>query len=350
MRLVTSLQLPCTFFKHWTPEDREATVVIIKAGFDIQPDGRLTLAQAQAPIAELDTFRGEPNASSLLREQELAPAKPATDLTLNAVARSPQGRPLPDWPVGIQVVERASYQFYVRGPWAWRKRLGRWRAGEPEPVAEVPLHYELAYGGHAPGADGEAPEYYDYNPVGRGFINRRRLESNEPIPGPQIGDLAEFMAARIDTPMSVHGVGPLAKAWLPRRAEAGTFDDAWLATRHPRMPKDYRLGYWNAAPKRLQLSPHLRGDEHILLIGLRHDPAPHRILLPRAGLAAHIDRPEAPAQPMPLTDVLIDIAAADPLQHRVELIWRLMLDDPGDIDTLHVEPFRVRPDNQQSAP
>ena len=334
MHLTSSLSFPHLTFKHWAPDDREGAVVIVKGTFGINADGQLGVTRDQPPILEVDAFWGAPNASSLQAEQELAPAKPATDLTLSAIARSPGGEALPDWPVSVEVVGRLFYGFQVRGPAQWAKANGRWRLPEPDPVTEVPIRYELAFGGSAPGEDG--PVFHDHNPVGRGFVTDRLLDGDDPIPAPQIGDLAEFMAGDIRSPMTVHGVGPIGKAWLPRRSAAGTFDEAWKATRHPRMPKDYTLAFWNAAPRRLQLSPHLRGGEQVVLRGLRHAPAPITFALPRQGMALRRGGPAGPAEPLPLTDVLVDVAAPDPRAHRVTLIWRGFLTDPDAIDTLHI--------------
>ena len=138
--------------------------------------------------------------------------------------------------------------------------------------------------------------------------------------------------------MTVHGLGPIAKAWLPRRSEAGTFDAAWKNTRHPRMPKDYSFAFWNAAPKRLQVDPYLTGGEQFTLKGFRHDPTPIEFTLPVVGVAAHKDTPDGPKARLSLTDVAIDITAPDPNMHRVTLIWRGVFANPDDIEAIHIAP------------
>lgn len=334
MLITTSLPFPHLTFKHWALDDREVAVVIVKGTFGTNPDGGLGVIPEQPPIVEVDTFWGEENASSLRAEQELAPAKPYTDVTVNAIARAPGGEALPDWPVSIEVEGRAFYGFQVRGPSEWRKERGKWKLSVPEPVTEVPICYELAYGGSTPGDDG--PVFHGFNPVGKGFVTDKLLAQEEPIAAPQIGDLAEFMAPDITAPMMVHGLGPIAKAWLPRRLQAGTFDDAWKATRHPRMPKDYSFAFWNAAPKRLQMNPFLTGGERFILKGFCHDPAPIAFTLPQIGVAVRRDGPHGPTARLYLTDVQIDITEADPTKHRVTLIWRSLFADPDDIAVLHV--------------
>ena len=150
MQLTTSLPFPHLTFKHWNLQDREVAILIVKGTFGVQADGNLGVMPEQLSIAEVDVFWGDENASSLQSEQDLAPAKPKTDVVVNAVARAPNEEPLTDWPVSIEIKDHTFYEFYVRGPSEWHKERGKWRLGEPEPVIEVPIRYESAYGGSAP--------------------------------------------------------------------------------------------------------------------------------------------------------------------------------------------------------
>lgn len=345
MRLTSSLPFPHLTFKHWAQNDSEAAVLIVKGMFAINDDGELGVTRDQPPIVEVDEYWGGDNASSLKIEQEIAPSKTCTDVTVNAVARAPGDEELPEWPVSIEVKDRVFYEFYVRGPSEWQKSRGKWKLSDPEPVKEVQIRYEQAYGGSA--HTDEEPEFYEFNPVGKGFTNDKMLDEDGPIPAPQIGDIAEFMAGDIKSNMTVHGLGPLAKAWLPRRSEAGTFDEAWKNTRHPRMPKDYSFAFWNAAPRRLQLEPYLTGGERFLLKGFRHNPTPIEFTLPKVEVAAHKDWPDGPKARLHLTDVAIDIADPDPSKHRITLIWRGLFANPDEIDTLHINATKENPKDEQ---
>ena len=84
--------------------------------------------------------------------------------------------------------------------------------------------------------------------------------------------------------MTVCGTMPIAKGWLPRRAQAGTFDAAWEHNRHPRMPLDYDLGFWNSAPLRLQVAPYLQVDEAVAISGVSHRMETVNLRLPGARL------------------------------------------------------------------
>ncbi|MGO9769062.1 MAG: DUF2169 domain-containing protein, partial [Roseiarcus sp.] len=70
----------------------------------------------QPPILLQDVFYGEPNASSLRRQSDLAPGRLATDVTFEAIARAPEGKLLPSWPVAVMIGGRAAAAFEVRGP------------------------------------------------------------------------------------------------------------------------------------------------------------------------------------------------------------------------------------------
>ena len=199
----------------------------------------------------MDSFASDPACSALTGEQDIAPDKAATDLIVHAIARSPEGRAMADWPVTLTLPGRLRLEFRVRGPVLWQRRgPGLWRQDAPQPVTEVPLDYALAYGGCLRDAEGLITDHHPENPAGRGFVTRDWLAARqEPFAAPQIGLLPELMQADPLAPMMVTGLGPVAKTWAPRRALAGTFDAAWQRDRQPRMPADYDLRFWNAAAR-----------------------------------------------------------------------------------------------------
>jgi hypothetical protein len=340
MRLSSALPVAMMFFKHWHIDDTEAGIVIVKAAFRRHVDGTFRALPAPDWMLE-DRFAGDPAWTPLVQEQDIAPGKEACDLTVAAVARAPGGQARRDWPVGVAIAGRLTYGFHVRGPAHWHRQGGRWHLAAPEPVSEVPLTYALAWGGAAPGADGGPPEVAEGNPAGRGFSNARRLNGDDPFAAPQIGDLAEFMAADPAQPMMIHGVGPVAKSWLPRRAHAGTFDQAWRDLRHPRMPYDHALRFWNAAPRPLQIDGGLQGNETVRLTGISAGwpelpcplPAVRLWLVPDAGTAL----------PLTLDTVQIDVTDPDPLAHGMTLLWRARLPDPGAVTFAEVHSEDLEP-------
>lgn len=318
MHLFSNLPVATHAFKHWHTDDIEIDVFIVKARFqrDVEDNFR------SVPLDELaleDVFEGDPGKSALICEQDIAPGKAATDLLVKAVARSPSGSAMPDWPVRIEVLEHLSYGFHVRGPCQWTRNTKTWSLGKAMPVLEVPITYALAYGGRAVDED-ETEVFHEFNPAGKGFTTPASRTASEPIDAPQIGELAEFLAADIEAVMTVHGFGPIAKAWLPRRRLAGTFDEAWKKQRHPRMPHDYSLGFWNCAPLALQMPSGLTGKETILLHGIssRRDPVP--VQLPGVGMLVAIAG--EPVRALALDTVALDLSSDAPENHTIDLTWR----------------------------
>lgn len=331
MQLSSRLPIDMLFFKHWHTDDQEYGFVLAKAAFSRRSDGRFRAEQERPEIRLAEEFSdGQPGYQSLLHDQEITPGKPATDLVIRAVARSPGGRAMSDWPVSATIPQRLHYGFHVRGPSEWRPGLLGWKLTAPELVQEVPLVYELAFGGAAPGTGEGEVAVHRLNPAGRGHATAERLRAGEPFAAPQIGELAEFIAADPSPPMQVHGFMPLAKTWMPRLADAGTFDETWQKERHPRMPTDYALRFWNAAPPPLQIAPHLLGHEKVVVSGISHAAEPVEVDLPGVGLAVEsAGEGGSERQQMVLTSVDLDLRAPDPAEHRMEMIWHAMITQPG---------------------
>lgn len=299
--------------------------MVAKAAFLLTPERTIPMAEPPALILA-DSFHGDAARSPLLHEQDIAPFKPRTDLIIRGFARSFQGKPRRDWPVCIAIPDRLRHEFHVRGPSYWQREAGQWRHLGPNPVTEVPLSYALAFGGAH--GQGEQTVFHAENPAGLGFMTPASARDLEGWYAPQIGLLAEFMAARPFEPLSVRGTGPIAKGWLPRRALAGTFDADWQRDRHPRMPADYDLAFWNMAPGRMQIGPYLQGGEALHLTGISHLHETLVLNLPLARLAilSRSDHGQSPV-PMVLDTVDLDIAAIDQGQASVTLIWRAVLPD-----------------------
>lgn len=346
MKLLSSLPLAHLFFKHWHTDDTEVGVVVCKANFTLHTDGRLYDASTPPELALADSFVGDPALTSLVAEQDIAPFKPATDLCIKGMAYAPDGVASADWPVSVAVrtldgTDLLHWGFHVRGPTQWQRQNGGWQQTKPQPVTEVALDYGLAYGGTILGDDGRPVDFCAENPAGIGFATTKSLDSVDTWPAAQIGELGEFMAGGDPSqPMSVRGFGPIAKSWLPRRAVAGTFDGTWERTRHPRMPLDYDLGFWNAAPTPLQIRPYLSGDEVITLSGLRPAATPLSIALPAFGIALELSGDKAARLVMTLDTITID-TNGDPA---VTLIWRALVPNPAAYAAATVDAFPITHD------
>jgi len=171
-----------------------------------------------------------------------------------------------NWDVAVKVGDLHS-RYTVFSPSFWvRGVFNRWRLETPDLATEVPLRYEVAFGGA--GADGQ--DAWDENPVGIGYFQDLDMQSRNSIPAPQI---LEFGNDLPDRPTQLRTIAPcpVSVGWLPRRSLAGTFDDGWKKTRWPLFPKDSSDLFFCAAPASLRFPGFLQGDECIVLDGFTHD-------------------------------------------------------------------------------
>jgi hypothetical protein len=252
-------------FESQDVEDRRYDVIVLKGKYEIHNGQPLKLAPEPKPLTMADEYYGDPTKSSLKRESDLAPFKPRTDIHFtDPVTFAPGGKPAPRWQVEIRVgpVQKA---LQVTGPRQWVHKSAAWKLTEPEPVTEVPLRYESAFGGAWEHQDEHG--VWEENPLGRGFVNPKHLDTKQPVPAPQI-ELPNEPIADLGKTHRPQGLGPLARAWQPRRRKAGTFDDAWLKERWPGLPRDFSFEYYNSSHPDLIAPAYLRGDEAVVLQGL----------------------------------------------------------------------------------
>lgn len=193
---------PSIAFDALDQRDHRFHTVVMRLTFELQEDGKLTLAPVQTPLVTTDEFYGELNRSSIKQESDLAPYKPHTDVVVIGDACAPQGTAstmftaalkicaapsapeLPPEPRGLNPSMRASAdqiaewqqecaqvqaealqgtvllhkQLIVRGAREWRRRnplvralsffmLPAWKLSAPQPLTTLPLRYEYSYGG-----------------------------------------------------------------------------------------------------------------------------------------------------------------------------------------------------------
>jgi len=177
--------------------------VVVKGTFALA-QGKLERAKEQAEIALVDETWDPDNAerSSLKTAGDVVLTKPSTDVIVTGTARIP-GEARREWDVAVEVRRRGDrelvYQSRVLGPRRFRHTAEKgWGVTEPEPTVEVPIRYELAYGGSYPIPDGERGEVDAesprpkpgwvvdrQNPSGTGFFDERALDPSVEYTAPQ---------------------------------------------------------------------------------------------------------------------------------------------------------------------
>ncbi len=232
-------------------------VVVVKATYDLAPDGRPTLAKEQRPPLVAPEFSGEDGASSLRYDLDLCPDKPGTDVIVNGSAHAPGGRPTDRVEITLRVGDRRKSLTVVGDRPFVATALGDVVPAPAQPFMTMPVVFERAYGGHdRTDPDPARQKLFAENPVGTGHVvDRASL----------LGKVAPNIEAEGGT---VPGLGPIACSWQPRARLAGTYDGAWFETRRPLLPRDFDPRHHMCAPQDQQFIPHLAGDVHVALTNM----------------------------------------------------------------------------------
>ena len=305
---------PPLHFESRDENQRDFGVLVLRGTFAFQNGSVLRLLDEQHPIIYYDEYYGDPHATSLKLESCLAPFKPATDFVLTANAHSPSGRSERQWNVTARI-GNTSKTLTVTGRRTWQRRFGSLSLSEIEPVSELPIRYEAAYGGGYENGVGER-ETWPENPVGRGYCGRK---SHEGVVAPQIfaseNDVQLLSHSR---PVATAGFGPVAPHWAPRRDRVGTYNEMWKRSRFPDLPADFDFSYHNTASTDFVLEPFATGTETIELTNL----TPERrttFALPGFQLASIMRFESGEILPGP---VMLDTIHVDATTYLVYLTWR----------------------------
>jgi len=179
--------------EYWTLlgdlEGQQIVSVHVKRTYELLPDGRCKRAEKQMPLVMAPLV--DPDGNEVFFEGDVMPVKSGTDLVIMGTVHGNGARELT---ASIGVGDRRfAYQVFgtrrcsYSGP-------GTLRFTAPEPIGEVPLRYENAYGGLDPTVPAQRevvtlldalehhPGAYPRNPFGKGYVvfeNGERLDGLE---------------------------------------------------------------------------------------------------------------------------------------------------------------------------
>jgi hypothetical protein len=232
-------------------------IVAVKGTFLIGRDGTCERAEEQLEPLFVAEYHGEDGASSLRYDADLVGPKPTTDILLNGTAYAPKGRPTTEFLVSLRVGDMHK-QMRVVGNRTWKDGLLGNGPSVPEPVTQVPIVYERAYGGLDQSDPDSTKHRFDArNPVGCGLVKR----AGQHLPN------FEYPDGRIDT-AGPAGFGALDSFWSPRLELQGTYDEAWKERRFPLLPTDWDPRSVLCSPADQRPAAHLRGGELVELENL----------------------------------------------------------------------------------
>lgn len=306
-------------------------IIAVKGTFDIDPDGSLELADEQIEPLLMAEYNGEAGMSSLRYDADLVAPKPTTDVVLNSTAYAPGRRPSTDFYVSARV-DRILKVLRVRGNRMWKWGPLGIKPSAAEPVTELPIIYERAYGGFDQTDPDPKNQYMDArNPVGCGAVARSRHRLDQPVPNFEYpnGSLKKAGPA---------GFGAIDSFWSPRRELSGTYDKAWEEKRCPLLPEDWDPRSLLCSPADQRSSSYLRGGELVELVNLTPDgllrftlPKVHLTFSTRFGTRTEEHRSR-------LSTVIIE-----PDHPRVIMVWSSSLICRTDVDYLDETVVREKP-------
>lgn len=249
-------------------QDKDANklwLVVLKATFDIRPDGTTRPADQQVPVLRVAQPSGEFGKSALRYECDLFGLKPGTDVLVNGRAWAPSGRRAGAIDVGI-AVGPVRKVLRVFGDRVWEAGFAGPSASDPTPFESVPITFERAYGGwdRSP-RDPAEHRMEDRNPVGTGFAVHRANCDGLRLPNIEFPN--RLITSWKDRPGPA-GLNVVDCAWSPRRELAGTYDEVWRRRRFPLWAEDFDPRYAQCAPADQQVPGFLRGGEEVRLVNL----------------------------------------------------------------------------------
>jgi hypothetical protein len=247
-------------------------IVGVKATFNIKLDGELVLAEEQLPPLLVPEYNGDGGTSSLRYDADLVGPKPATDVVLNGTAYAPRGRPAAEFLLSLRL-GAIRKTIKVVGHRTWQQGAFGVRPSAPEPVTQVPVVYERAYGGFDQESPDPTAQRLDIrNPVGCGVVRK----PDQALPN------FEYPSGKLEK-TGPAGFGALASFWSPRRELSGTYDEAWRKSRFPLLPEDWDPRSLLCSPADQRADSHLSGGEIVELENLTPDGR-LRFTLPRVDL------------------------------------------------------------------
>lgn len=290
----------------------ERLVLALRATWDIDRHGRLTAHEQEPELTLVDTYRDDPATTSLAREAELAPAKPATDLVVLASAIAP-ARGTRQMSVTLACSGLPTSTLHVHGERQWTKKLFGVGLTEAKPFERCELIWEYAAGGAD--ATSTPPASERRNPVGRGFRGTKSKLSLDEAPAPRITAAPDDL----ETPV---GWGFIAPGWAPRADYGGTYDQAWQDERFPLLPKDFDARFFQTAPPALTAPGVLAGGPQLRVTGC-HPEGDVGCTVPKLEVSARvmIDGESDRTCPLALATILFE-----PTDRRLTLLWRGELD------------------------
>ncbi len=285
--------------------------LIVKGTFSLKPDDVAALdEETEQPPVTGDAFYDDEPENGCRYETDFVHFKPRTDLLLAGTCHAPGGQPAPACRVSFGIDDRVK-SLAIFGDRVWIESGSTPRPSDPVPFTTMPIDYRHAFGGAG----------FDHNPLGKGNAAVTGPDGRTHWPLPNVTDPRQAVGLPGQTSRPA-GFGPLGRMWPQRRANMGTYDEAWQNERWPWYPADFDWAHFNAAPAGQQVEGYLRGDEALYFENLHAAHPEYRSRLPgqRVRCFLHEDyKDQALVREVPMK---VDTLWVDMDAEQVVLVWR----------------------------
>ena len=333
-----------------TPQGEHILSVLLKRTYHIRAGQPCQRAVNDKKLVSGDVHYDDPMNSSVQFESDFIPWKLATDIVFNATAYAPEGKASEQFIASLMVGDMRKDLLITGKRTAHYQKNNTPLFSAPEPITQLALRYEEAYGGVDIYSDLETPCAYARNPLGKGFAIKNTEKAIEGLLLPQIESPNDLLTPeRLLTEHFMHwqnqpmpaGIAWFTKTWQPRASYAGVMpadrkveqqlrkaytkavpeeqQELYQQTSLPDM--DFR--FFNGASAGLAL-PYLLGDE---VIKMRHLTPEGKLVfqLPNEKPQITIDIGQGLKNPESvLQTVMVRMDNAE-----VDLVWRAAIHYPG---------------------
>jgi hypothetical protein len=204
-------------------QKRHVFCALVKRTYDIRFGGAVRAAKDR-PFDLIDVYydAGDPETCSVQYENDLTPFKVGTDVVVVGNVYAPAGRPTEVFDVSV-AAGSAVKQIRVFGDrQCFYNGHGAPTVTDPQPVLQLPMRYERAYGGTDTVSIPETLFAYPRNHLGRGFVLSNSPQAVHGLALPNFEDPHDLL-----TPERII-VGELENWWRqPMPQGSGWFQRTW---------------------------------------------------------------------------------------------------------------------------
>jgi hypothetical protein len=225
-------QEPFTIVSGKTERGAPVFCVLLKRTYDIRLNDSATRAAETKPLLNMDVYYdyGDPEWSTVLFENDLAPYKLETDVVFIAKAYSPNGKPVDSMTIGVEVGGRRKVIRVLGDRCCRYRKEGPPVFTDPVPFTEMEMRYEKAYGGRdiksSPGLEFSYPR----NHMGTGIALKNLPGVVEGLGLPNLEDPDDLLTPdrvvlgepeRWNQQPLPQGLGWFQRTWYPRCSFVG---------------------------------------------------------------------------------------------------------------------------------